>query len=170
MCLALDVRELAESGLLTPGWHEADVELLGDEISGFSHTTTVVAVMGETSGHLDVEIPDGGELVSGMLLLRWPRERRIEVRRRETAAGHRYSLVCPECPRLVRKLYMAKTPPGILRDWACRHCLGFIYRDTRPGRELYSEACDRLDDLAALEHDIRVLRRVTLQGLDVSSP
>jgi hypothetical protein len=169
MCLALDVRELVESGLLVPGWHEADVELLGDEVSGFSHTTTVVAVMGETAGHLDVEIPGGGERIAGTLRLRWPREQRIEVRRRETAAGHRYSLVCP-CSRPVRMLFLAKTPPGVSTDWACRLCLGFTYTDTRPGRDLYSDGCDRLDELAALEHDLRLLRRITLQGLDLPPP
>jgi hypothetical protein len=169
MCLALDVRDLAESGLLAPGWHEGDVELLGDEVEGIAVTTTVIAVMGETAGHLDVEIPDGGERIVGTLTLRWPRSQRIAVRRRETAAGHRYSLVCG-CGRVVRMLFMARTPPGISTDWACRHCLGFTYTDTRPGRDLYSDGCDRLADLAALAHDLCVLRRITLEGLDVPSP
>jgi hypothetical protein len=169
MCLALDVRELVESGLLVPGWHEADVELLGDEISGFSHTTTVVAVMGETAGHLDVEIPDGGERIAGTLTLRWPCSCRIEVVRRETAAGHRYALVC-SCSRVCRMLYVPRTPAGIRpTGWRCRCCTGFIYRDTRPGRDLHSAALDRLDELAALMHDLRVLQRVALQGLDDSA-
>jgi hypothetical protein len=176
-CLALDVRELAESGLLVPGWHEAQVELLGDELSGFAVPTTVVAVMGESAGHVDVDIPDGGEPMAGMLDLQWPRPCRIEVKRRETAAGHRYLLVCPgghpavgPCSKPVRMLFVARTPPGISsRGWLCRQCLGFIYKDTRPRRDLHSSALEHLREWDEIARDLLRLREVMVDHLDTPS-
>jgi hypothetical protein len=154
--------------MLVPGWHEADVELLGEESSGFVVTTSVVSVMGEDAGYIEAGVPDGGEVMAGWLQLRWPRSRRIEVVRRHTGAGPRHLLVCPACGcgRVVRKLFMPRTAPGTTRDWGCRTCTGFIYVDTRPHRDLYSDTLERYDDLVALQHDLQRLRQGMLDRLD----
>jgi hypothetical protein len=67
-------------------------------------------------------------------------------------------------------LFLPESAPGVVLAWLCRCCWPITYRDYRPDRYLRPARLERLDDLAALEHDIRVLRRVTLQGLDESSP
>jgi hypothetical protein len=55
--------------------------------------------------------------------------------------------------------------PGVVASWLCRTCQGIAYRDWRHRRAGLSQALRRLDELDAIQHDLRVLRRVMLQEL-----
>src|SRR5262249_37793805 len=89
-------------------------------------------------------------------------------------AGFKWYFLCPgtwshpDCGRMVRQLYLPESPPGITPRWGCRHCWHLLYRD--PRRDYRRDAIDRLVSLDALEADLRRLREITLQGLDVESP
>jgi hypothetical protein len=170
-CVWLDCCALAKQGLFAAGIHRARVELLSVECPDYWVRTAVVAVMHQDNGELDVEV-DSGRPMSGLLTINFPEVVTLEVRRVETPpAGYRWRFACPggrydeaPCGRLVRKLYLPETPPGIRPWWACRQCWGFLYRDyRRDARESYR---DILADMIALEKDVQTMKRIAGNVLD----
>jgi hypothetical protein len=171
-CVWIDIVDLARRGFFRPGLHEGQAELLSEECGEWAGFTAIAVVAKWDDGVMRIDAPSGRRL-AGMLTLDWPRATEIAVARVETPpVGFKWLFTCPglpsnpACRRLVRQLYLPSSPPGVAAFWGCRHCWRLVYSDYRRGRDLHSARLERLDDLDALEQDLKRLREVTLRGLD----
>jgi hypothetical protein len=166
-CIWLSVVSLARAGWFVPGIHKGDAEAFSAEFTDWGVSVPISTAMHAEKGVLRVDAP--GELMQGMLVTHWPREQEIELVRLDSLPKRpRWYFTCPGCQRRTRRLFLPESEPGVVLAWLCRCCWPVTYRDYRADRLFRRNRLDRLDDLVALMHDLRVLQRHTLQGLEES--
>jgi hypothetical protein len=169
-CVWLDVVALARDGWFCPGLHAGDARAFGDELSNWDVRVPISTAMYADEGILSLDAP-AGRLMHGLLTVEWPRQVEIPLKRLSSLPNRpRWYLVCPGrpaapgCGKLVRRLFLPQTPPGITVCWACRLCWRLLHRDWRRPF-VHTATVRQLHSLDALAQDIARLREIAVQKL-----
>jgi hypothetical protein len=169
-CIWLDVVALARDGWFCPGLHAGDARAFSEELSNWDVRVPIATAMHQDEGVLQAEAPSG-RLMSGLLTVEWPRRVDIPLKRLHTLPNRpRWYMLCPgtlsapDCGKLVRRIFLPQSPPGIVATWACRHCWRLLHRDFRRPY-VHAETVRHLHSLDALAADLARMRQVMVQEL-----
>jgi hypothetical protein len=146
LCTALDILPLVTGGWLAPGIHSGTVKSLAQPGPFGGVSIEFSARMGQNDG---------------VLVVSWPAEQAIRLRRVDTKAGHRWLFVCDgEGPvHLTRRLLLPQTPPGIGPvPWTCGPCRRVVYDDPRRT----ASPRPRMADVDRLQAELDRIRRSIL--------